>query len=474
MRDLLAVWAGRVALRASRRLGYGGSSLPGQVALRIQPAILRRLAGRLRRGAVLITGTNGKTTTAALLAAILEAAGWRLIHNRSGANLIHGLVSAFLEAPTAGRRAPHPDIALLEVDEATVPEAVRELRPVGVVVTNFSRDQLDRFGELDATVSLVARGLDALRGRGFVALNADDPLVAALGRGRPGRVIYYGVAEAPCRAAGEAETREQRHCPACGRELAYRSFYYGHLGRYECPGGDFARPASQVLAREVDLGGPAGASLTVNVEGHGEVPVVLPVPGLYNVYNGLAALTAALQLGVSLPNAAAALARARPCFGRMERIAIGGRELLLALVKNPTGFNQVLLTILGDRPSPGRPRRRFLIAVNDRYADGTDVSWLWDVEFELLARRESEIEGIVVSGLRALDMAVRLKYAGFPMSRVRCVPHLGEALDVAMASGTARGPLYVTPTYTAMLELRDILTRRGYTPPFWKAEETWS
>jgi UDP-N-acetylmuramyl tripeptide synthase len=430
----------------------------------------------LRRGSVIITGTNGKTTTARLLSTILQDAGYRLVHNRSGANLKEGLTSAFLDAAAAVRRA---DIALMEVDEATVPEAVRELRPLGIVVTNFFRDQLDRYGELDTTVSLVGRGIDAVGGRGFVVLNADDPLVAALGRGRGARALFYGIEDDRCGKPTTTQTREQRHCLTCGRELDYSVFYYGHLGRYACPGGDFRRPTPDVRAGAVRLEGARGASFTLSVRGEGEVRVAMPVPGLYNVYNGLAALAAALELGVPLTRAAASLERAGASFGRMEVIPVEGRNVLLALVKNPTGFNQVLETLLDDGSAADgageageEGPRNFLIAINDRYADGTDISWLWDVDFEVLAEHGRRVGEIVVSGLRAHDMALRLKYAGVPEASVRVVPGLSEALDRALA-GTAEGEtLFVTPTYTAMLELRDIISRRGYAPPFWEAEKT--
>ncbi len=476
VRDLLAVWAGKTTLELSRRLGHGGSSLPGLVALKIHPVILSRLASGLKRGTVIITGTNGKTTTARLLSTILRDAGHRLVHNRSGANLIPGLTSAFLEA-SAGRTV-EADVALMEVDEATVPEAVRRLNPVGVVVTNFFRDQLDRYGELDTTVALVGKGLDAMGGKGFVALNADDPLVAYLGFGRAGRVLYYGVEDRACGTRVMTQTREQRHCLLCGRPLGYDVFYYGHLGRYACPAGDFDRPTPAYQALSVGLGGKGGASFALVTPARQVVPVDMPVPGLYNVYNGLAALTAAVELGVSPEQAAASVRRAAASFGRMERIAVDGRHILLALVKNPTGYNQVLRTILeigttgagGGPPGPGQVERRFLMALNDKYADGTDVSWIWDVDFEMLAAPEAGVAGIVASGVRAHDLALRLKYAGLARAKVRCVPDLEEALDEALATTPPGETLFATPTYTAMLELRDIISRRGFAPQFWEAE----
>jgi len=479
VRNLLAVWAGKATLALSRRLGHGGTSLPGVIALRVQPALLSWLAGGLRLGTILITGTNGKTTTASLLAAVLRDLGFRLVHNRSGANLIPGLTSAFLEASRGGRVMA--DLALMEVDEATVPEAVRQLRPLGVVVTNFFRDQLDRYGELDTTVALVGRGLDAMRGRGFVALNSDDPLVASLGRGRGPEVVYYGVEDPRTGTRTMTQTRELRHCLFCGEALDYDVFYYAHLGRYACPGGDFVRPTPAVQAQDVRLEGALGSEFRLVAPGCSAVAVRVPVPGLYNVYNALAALTVALRLGVDPERAAASLARAEASFGRMEHIAIDGRRALLALVKNPTGYNQVLGTLAAavaretdpkedgagahDRATAGQGI--FLMALNDRYADGTDVSWIWDVDFESFVSAGVAAR-VVTSGIRAHDLALRLKYAGLPTERVRCIPDLAEALDEALALIPAGGTLFVTPTYTAMLELRDIISRRGYTPQFWE------
>ncbi len=459
----MAVWAGKTTLSLSRTLGHGGSSLPGMVALRIQPAILSRLAAGLGRGTVLITGTNGKTTTSRLLAAILQDAGLRLVHNRSGANLLTGLTSAFLESSSRGQ--VRADIALLEVDEAAVPEAIRELRPSGVVVTNFFRDQLDRFGELDTTVALVGRGLDSMQGRGFVALNSDDPLVASLGRERGGHVLYYGVEDPACGSLVMTQTREQRQCLVCGRPLGYDVFYYAHLGRYRCPGGDFDRPAPSFRAGTVRLEGVRGSCFRLSSPDRPDVDVTVPVPGLYNVYNGLAALTAALELGVSPLRAAASIQRAAASFGRMERIEIDGRDVLLALVKNPAGFNQVLETIL---VAPRGPGHRFLMALNDKWADGTDVSWIWDVDFEILAQPSSNLGAVVTSGTRAYDMALRLKYAGVPETLVEVVPDLGQALGQAVAATPPGETLFVTPTYTAMLELRDIISRRGLIRQFWE------
>jgi UDP-N-acetylmuramyl tripeptide synthase len=486
VRNRLAVWAGKTTLSLSRKLGHGGSSFPGLVALRIDPALLSRLSGNLNRGAIIVTGTNGKTTTSRLLAAVLQDAGLRLVYNRSGANLLSGLTSAFIESSSGGR--VRADIALLEVDEATVPEAIREIRPSGVVVTNFFRDQLDRFGELDTTVSMVARGLDAMQGRGFVALNSDDPLVASLGRTRTGQVLYYGIEDADCGSRTMTQTREQRQCLVCGSPLGYEVFYYAHLGRYRCPSGDFDRPAPSFQAGTITLDGIRGSTFRLSAPERPKVDVVVRVPGLYNVYNGLAALTAALQLGISPARAASSIERAAASFGRMERLEIDGRSVLLALVKNPTGYNQVLETVLEascvpssrgsagavSRPSstdagaPVKPGRRFLMALNDNWADGTDISWIWDVDFEILARPEANLGRIVTSGTRAYDLALRLKYAGVPEPLIEIVPDLGQALSQAVA-GTAPGEtLFVTPTYTAMLGLRACISRQGLAPQFWE------
>lgn len=446
----LALVAARVVKMVSRLTGKGGSSLPGLVARRIFPGVLSRAARDFPMGAVLLTGTNGKTTTASLTETVLSAAGHRVVHNRSGANLILGLTAAAIDGLTLAGR-PRGDVLLLETDEATMPRAALELTPRLVAVTNFFRDQLDRYGELSTTVDFVARALSHLRPDGQALLNADDPHAAWLGRALPAsRVRYYGVEADLARDPGE-DSGDAIFCPGCALPLRYSRRYYAHLGSYVCPACGFHRPEPDVaLERVEDVPEKPGERLLFLRNSAGVYPVPFNLPGTYNIYNALAAASIGLSLGVAPDRVAAGFRASRAAFGRMEQVYWDGHELRLALVKNPTGFNQVLAALAHD-PRP----KDVMIAINDRYADGRDVSWLWDVDFEGLVPLVNA-GNWWVSGLRAKDMAVRLKYAGIPRDRVTVhAGNPGHCLSAVMAEGS--NLLYILPTYTAMLEVRDTL-----------------
>lgn len=451
----VAVWAARLVAGISRLLGRGGSALPGLVARRIDPAVLRRLSGRLTLGTVLLTGTNGKTTTAAVATHLLRSEGWGIVRNRAGANLMAGLVATLAEAG-GWRLAPPNHMALLETDEATMPRAAAEIRPRGIVVTNFFRDQLDRYGELSTTMAYVARGIDHLDSAGFLVLNADDPAVAQLGAGHAD-VVYFGleVAGADRNLAGY-DVSDAGYCPRCGTELQYAVRYYAHIGHYRCDACGWARPRPTVFVAGWDT---AGQTLEV-VAGSERVTVPIVVPGVYNVYNQVAAVATAWRLGVAPARWAHALAGFQSAFGRMEKLTVGAHTVWLALVKNPVGFNQVLEAVGQDADGP----KVGMIIINDRYADGRDVSWLWDVDFERFIGRTG-IGEWWVSGLRAHDMAVRLKYAGVARERIHLVADPRQALTLATRTGERR-VIYVMPTYTALLDFRRYLTRRNYVRHF--------
>lgn len=443
----------------SRLTGHGGLAGPGRIALRLDPSLLRRLAAAVPRGVAMVTGTNGKTTTAMLVEAVAAAGGWQVVRNRSGANLLGGLLSALIER-TGWRLKPAGDVAVLETDEATVPRAASEVRPRVLAVTNFFRDQLDRYGEVTTTVKLVARGVDAVSPDGALVLNADDPQVASLGlMGRAAcRVVYYGL-ETDDREGADDDVGDARFCPRCGAPLSYRVRFYAHLGHWACPQCGLARPRPDVLLR-VRADGQTG-SRTLHIGGPmGDVVVPAVLPGTYNAYNVGCAAAVAAALGLDAGAMAVGLASPRGAFGRMESITWKGQEVRLALVKNPAGFNQVLGAVAEDR----RPKQ-VVVAINDRYADGRDVSWLWDVDLERWAPR---VDASVwyAAGTRAADMAVRLKYSGVPPTRIETVP--GDP-EEALARAHARDPasvLYVLPTYTALMDIRARLERAGVARSF--------
>jgi UDP-N-acetylmuramyl tripeptide synthase len=446
--------AGRAAAILSRRLGRGGGTvIAGHLVPRIAPSALKDVTRALPQGSIVVSGTNGKTTTSRLLSHILRGAGLRPLHNRAGANLLSGLYTAVAQG-TDWQARPRGDIGLFEVDEATVPRALEHVEPRVLLLHNIFRDQLDRYGEVHFVAGLWRDAIARLGATTSVVLNADDPLVAALGSG-----VFYGISDLAVGSAKLPHAMDARLCPRCGAALCYTTVFYGHLGHYRCSRCDFERPTPAVRATDVELLGDDGSLLTVETPS-GVIRAKLQLAGLYNVYNALAAIAVASRIGIKRELIARGLETFSAAFGRLERIQVEDRQLFLALVKNPVGFTEVLRTIL-----TGSGHRTLLIAINDLFADGTDVSWLWDVEFEALADR---VNVCVCSGLRAADMAVRLKYAGVETARIRVEPDLQRALELSLAAAEPTETVYVLPTYTAMLALRDILRKTGYVRGFWE------
>ena len=435
----------RAARAASRRVGRtGGTTAPGRMLLRLSPGALAKMAAELDDGSLLVSATNGKTTTSAMLAGALEGSGRPVVHNRAGSNMAWGVATALLDA---GRRPGQ--LGLFEVDEAWLPSVARDLRPRLLLLSNLFRDQLDRYGELELLADRWAELVAELDGGASFVLNADDPLVADLGRGRK-RVTYFGVEDDSQALLGMQHAADSKHCRNCGHAYEYEAIYLGHLGRYRCPNCGRERPRPTVAATRVELDGMSGSLVDLRTP-EGELSVRLPVPGLYNVYNAVAAAATALELGVPLATIGDALTSFSGSFGRVETIPIDGRLVSILLIKNPAGANEVLRTLLLEEG-----RLDLWIALNDNTADGRDISWVWDADFEVLGGR---VRRVTCSGTRAEEMALRLKYAGID-AELTVDRDLGSSLDSALA-GAAGESVFALPTYTALLELRDLLARRG-------------
>jgi UDP-N-acetylmuramyl tripeptide synthase len=450
----------------SRLRGGGGTSAPGKLLVRLAPHAIHDLGARLPLGSVLISATNGKTTTAAMAARIFERAGVPLVHNDAGANMAGGIASALLTA--AGRRGGiDGELGLFEVDEFWLDRIAAQLRPRAIVLGNLFRDQLDRYGELDT----IAARWAGVRSQGQLVLNADDPMLADLGRGRP-EALYYGIEDDSLALPAMVHAADARHCRSCGAPYLFASVYLGHLGHYRCPGCGRARPAPAVSATRVSLEGVRASRFNLRTGG-GEAEVVLSLPGLYNVYNALAAAALATALAVPLETVVAGLEDTRAVFGRAETLVLSlplngdktgerslRRKLQILLVKNPAGANEVLRTLALE---PGE--HDLLMVLNDKIADGRDVSWIWDADFERLAGR---VRSATCSGTRAPDLAVRLKYAGIDLSRIHVKTDLSLALvEAASRTPDPDDPLYALPTYTAMLALRELLVARGEASSAW-------
>jgi lipid II isoglutaminyl synthase (glutamine-hydrolysing) len=449
----LAARAIGVASRASGR--GGGTTLPGRLLLRLDPRAIARLGSRLDHGVTLISATNGKTTTAGMLAALLAADGRTPVHNRAGSNMTWGIATALLEQ--------HGREGLFEVDEAWLPQVATELDPSLVVLGNLFRDQLDRYGETEVLANHWAKTIGERVGRTRFALNADDPLIADLGRDDEGRrregVVYFGIDDEAQALPQLQHAFDAKHCRRCGHPYAYARAFVGHLGHYSCPNCGADRPSPEVAATRIELHGMRGSSLTVRTPG-GELALELPLPGLYNVYNALAAIAAALELGIAPERIGPALGDIRGAFGRVETIAIEAKQVSVLLVKNPAGANEVLRTL---KLEAAEGALDLWIALNDRIADGRDVSWIWDADFELL---EGAVRRVTCAGTRSPEMALRLKYAGWSEESIAVEPEIEGSLDRAVAEAPAR--LFALPTYTALLELHRLLSGRGLTREFWR------
>jgi len=417
-----------------------------------------------------------------------------VLHNRAGANLVTGLTATALSHSTLGGR-PRADLGLFETDEAALPQALAETQPRLVLLHNLFRDQLDRYGEVDMIATKWRTALEQLPVTATVLLNADDPAVAALGEGLTAQVRYYGLEDTRHAGDGAVHTADSQFCRRCGAPYRYSAIFYAHIGHYVCEQCGQQRPSPNYRLERLELEGTAASRLYLTYDG-GALELRLPIPGLYNALNGLAASAAALLLGVAPSGIRNTLEQFSAAFGRIERIDAAGKPLLLALIKNPVGASETVRMLAGGQapgvriggqgdketrrqgepryqlvssttPDPRSPTAdlHLLVAINDRFADGTDISWLWDADFERLAGR---VAHATVSGTRAADMAVRLKYAGVAAERVLAVPELAQALDSALAQLSPGATLYVLPTYTAMLDLRAELARRGWVRPFWE------
>jgi UDP-N-acetylmuramyl tripeptide synthase len=426
--------------------------------MRLEPHAIAELAARLERGTVLISATNGKTTTAAMTASVLERGGVPLVHNRAGANMAGGVASTLLAAARAGGRIDG-ELGLFEVDEFWLDRIAAELDPRALLLCNLFRDQLDRYGELDTIADRWASVVASLKPATRLVLNADDPLIADLGR-EASTVTYFGVEDESVAMPQMQHASDSKHCRRCGAAYVYDAIYMGHLGRYRCPSCGALRPDPAVAAEQIELDGTRGASFTLRTPA-GSARVELPLPGLYNVYNALGAAALCLELGIPLHSVVAGLRAVTAAFGRAETIRIGDTDVSTLLIKNPAGANEILRTLALERAELD-----VLAVLNDRTADGKDVSWVWDADFELLAAR---VRRVTCAGTRAAELALRLKYAGVAVDRLHVVPNLAQALDDALAA-VPEGRLFVLPTYTALLELRDELAGRGHVAQFWERD----
>ena len=451
MRLAAEIAAARLVASLSRLAGAGGgTTVPGKLLSLLDPGAIDRLAARLPAGAALVSATNGKTTTAAMVAEILRPRT-RLAHNRSGANLVSGVASTLLAANGA-------ELGLFEVDEGALPEVMRRVRPRAVCLGNLFRDQLDRYGELELVAARCRDAVASLPAEAQLVVNGDDPQVGALARAHE-RSTVFGLDDPNVARPSLQHAADSTFCTVCGTPYEYAAAYVGHLGDYRCPLGHQRRPPLDMAARAIELRGLEHAAFDL-VTPEGTSRVELTLPGLYNVYNAVGAAALARALGASLDEIVAGLGRFTAAFGRFERIPVGDKRLLLLLIKNPAGANEIVRTLVDG----GAPKLA-VIALNDGIADGRDVSWIWDVDFEPLL---AGLDRLIATGDRAAELALRFAYGGLDEAAIEVESNVERALDRGLALTPDGGELAVLPTYTAMLELQRIVAARGLASPYWK------
>ncbi|MCY3851621.1 MAG: MurT ligase domain-containing protein [Acidimicrobiaceae bacterium] len=451
-----AASAARTAGRLSRLLGRGGgTTLPGLLLNRLRPQATAELARAVPDGVILLSGTNGKTTTARLIRAALDASGAQVAANTAGSNLQRGVATALLDAEA-------PDIALFEVDEAVLPNLVEQTRPRVVVLMNLFRDQLDRYGELEHLAHRWRSMIADLEPGTTLVYNADDPALAEIAADHPDSVAY-GIEDPRQGREALPHAADNTDCRRCGSPLQYQMITIGHLGQWACPSCGLTRPQPDVKAVNVELNGMDGQQMAV-AGPSGRLEISLLLPGLPNTYNAVAAVATALAVGVAPATISGALAERGAAFGRAEHIDVGTRRVTTLLAKNPAGANENIRMVLNDN----RPLH-LLLLLNDRTADGQDVSWIWDVDYELLLEGDRPAS-LTLGGTRAHDLALRFRYATGGPADFSVVPEPAAAFDAALAACGPDGRVYVLPTYTAMLDLRRVLADRGLVPEFWEDE----
>ena len=454
IRAFFAILLCKLLRFVSRVLHRGGTAMPGRYALKLCPDLLERLAKQVKT--VAITGTNGKTTSARMIEEAFREQGLSYLTNRSGANLIDGITTEFvMNSSLLGR--VKKDYAVIECDEAAARKVFPRLRPQVVVVTNLFRDQLDRYGEVTHTLENIR---EALRGapEAKLCLNADCSLTASLAGDLPNPVRWFGVEQGAAPSRAKPEISDATHCIRCKTEYEYDYISYGHLGGFRCPKCGSRRHSADCAVTDIVEQRPDGSELVMNVRGE-KLLVTVNLPAMYNIYNAAGAVAAVTEMGFPAQAAAEALRSFRCGFGRMERFDLAGGTRMM-LVKNPAGCNQVIEYLQNFKE-----KFVLVICLNDRAADGRDVSWIWDADFEGLSALAGRLTQVIVSGDRAEDMRVRIKYAGVDDAFIR-VERDYETLVRELEKETR--PVCMMPTYTAMLELRQTVIRHCGGEDFWE------
>lgn len=447
LRLYLAIIIGKLIVFVIKLTGGGATAAPGLVALMIDPALVNKLAKKLKYGSIVLSGTNGKTTTARLTFDLLSAK-FNVIHNRAGSNLLRGIASSLI-AKTSLWGKLQADLGLWEVDEATLPEAIVNTKPKVITLLNLFRDQLDRYGEVDTIRNCWQNALTKLSKNTTLILNADDPGISILANSHKGEVLFFGVNDKTLDLPQISHVADIKHCLKCGSNLKYTTLLSAHMGHYRCPDCNFKRPKPAIAATNLKFKPAFATSINLTIN-HKLLTINYSLPGLYNVYNVLAATSIADELKIDHAKIKEKIESFSAAFGRFQSVLIRNRSVIIFLIKNPTGANEVIRTIAT------KNKISLLVILNDNIADGRDVSWIWDTNWETLA---SKIQNLAVSGTRAWDLATRLKYAGIKLSKNNVYENISYSIGKSLENMSIKDTLLILPTYTAMLKVQRTLAK---------------
>lgn len=459
IRMLFAILSSKLTIFSLNLFKSGGTTLPGKIAFKIYPEILNKLSSNYR--VIMITGTNGKTTTSRIIEQMLISNSFNYISNKSGANLISGITTTLIKDFKICKNNPKK-FALLEIDEAAFSKAGKMVQPEFLVVTNFFRDQLDRYGELYTTLNKVKEGILQSPSTTLI-LNADDSLCASLGKSTENKSLYFSISQNALNIESNlTKNNDAKFCIYCKNEYKYKYTTYAHLGGFYCENCGYSQPHAKNYVAKINSLQDSFSEISMNLNNE-EVSAKINLPGIYNIYNALSAVSLGLEIGSSIENIISSLMNFECGFGRMESIKINNKNIKLILVKNPTGFIQVI-----DYLTSLKQPRTIGFLINDNLADGTDISWLWDVDFEKLTTVEDMVPNFYVSGVRAEDMAVRLKYAGISPEKITIEKDYDSLIYDALNYTQDNSTLYLLPTYTAMLDIRKKLKEKYNLKEFWE------
>jgi len=433
--NTIAILICKLLIKVGKLMGKNGSSAPGKIAMKISPTLLKTLASQVKGEIILVCGTNGKTTTNNLIYSLLSDSGKKVICNNLGANMLPGVACAFISKASLWGKLD-ADYASIECDEASLRHIVKHIVPDKIVITNLFRDQMDRYGEIEGTIKLLNEAIENVSETTLV-LNADDPFCTQFGYGK--KAIYYGVSENVI----DGNKDENHFCHRCGSTLKYEFRHYDQLGKYECEKCGFIRPNPNYSATRVNTS--EGLSFVLSYKGT-QHKLKVNYRGFYNLYNILASFAIYESIGGDVLSAQKIFDAYKPQLGRMESFNILGKTVILNLAKNPAGFNQAISTVCMDKRS-----KNILIAVNDMASDGTDISWLWDVDFDKL--KAANVNNIYVAGTRMYDAALRLKYAGF--ENVITTPINEDSLKDIISKESE--VCYMLVNYTVLFDTQNIL-----------------